>query len=363
MTSAALELQRIHALIGSSDDAAPRRPQSLGGDNGRGHRPLERAVDGASFALDAPDEVPSLWGEGQAVAWAAGEPLLLVGPQGVGKTTLGQRLALARAEVGPTDLLGMCVEPDERPVLYIAADRPRQAARSLHRMVSEDDRGKLAERLVVWPGPLPFDLALEPERLAEFAAGYGVGTVIIDSLKDVARDLSKDETGSRVNLAFQHTVAAGLELLVDHHQRKEGSDGKKPQRLDDVYGSTWITAGAGSVVLLWGEPGDPIVDLHHLKQPAEEIGPLKVLHDHERGMPSVYGGGDLYDLVAHAQGGVTASEGARHLFGSTEPSPNEREKARRRLERLVSDKCIGRIEGSHTAEPTRYVRLDRRGEA
>jgi hypothetical protein len=34
-----------------------------------------------------------------------------------------------------------------------------------------------------------------------------------------------------------------------------------------------ITAGAGSVVLLWGAAGDPIVEWRHLKQPAAEVGP------------------------------------------------------------------------------------------
>jgi hypothetical protein len=42
---------------------------------------------------------------------------------------------------------------------------------------------------------------------------------------------------------------------------------------DDVYGSTWLTAGTGSVILLHGEPGDPIVSMHHLKKPVAEGGP------------------------------------------------------------------------------------------
>jgi replicative DNA helicase len=227
-------------------------------------------------------------------------------------------------------------------------------------MVTEDDRQALDERIVTWPGPLPFDLAHEPERLAEFAASYGAGTVVIDSLKDVARDLSKDETGSRVNLAFQHTVAAGIELLVNHHQRKEGADGKKPTRLDDVYGSVWITAGTGSVLFLWGQPGDTIVDLHHLKQPAEDIGPLKVRHDHERGMPYLHQGGDLYELVAlrAGSGGLAVADAARHLFDVSDPSPNQIEKARRRLDRMVAERRIGKVEGGNGA-PTKYLPLGR----
>ena len=109
-----------------------------------------------------------------------------------------------------------------KAVLYVAADRPRQIARSFRRMVREGHRAAL-EWLTVWSGPLPFDLAADgAERLTEFAAEFGAGTIVLDSLKDVALDLSKEETGSRVNLALQHTLAAGVEVLAIHHQRKGG---------------------------------------------------------------------------------------------------------------------------------------------
>jgi len=65
-------------------------------------------------------------------------------------------------------------------------------------MASEQERGLLDAVLLVWRGPLPFDLGAEPERFVPFLHALDVGTVIIDSLKDVALDLTKDETGSRV---------------------------------------------------------------------------------------------------------------------------------------------------------------------
>ena len=68
-----------------------------------------------------------------------------------------------------------------------------------------------------------------------------------------------------------------------HHGRKANADNKKPNTLDDVYGSAWLTAGMGSVICLWGKPGDSLVELTHLKQPAEAVGPMMVLHDHATG--------------------------------------------------------------------------------
>jgi replicative DNA helicase len=297
----------------------------------------DRATGGGAFAFDEPADVPAVWGDGHAVAWAAGEPLMLVGPDGVGKTAVQQQLLLAR--LGLRDnLLGQPVAPATRPILYVAADRPRQAARSLRRMVTEDERAQLDERLLVWRGPLPFDPSAEPDKLARFARSFGAGDLFVDALKDIALDLTKDEAASRVARAFQEVIAEGIELCISHHQRKEisgATKSTKPTRLADVYGSRWLTAGMGSVILLWAEAGDPVVELAHLKQPAEDIGPLRILHDHVRGYSTVYHAVDLEQL-ADEYGGVTAQRAATLLYATEKPTANQVEKARRRLDALVA---------------------------
>jgi replicative DNA helicase len=231
----------------------------------------------------------------------------------------------------------MRVDDDERPVLYLALDRPAQAARSLARMVAEDDRERLRERLLVWRGPLPFNVTETPRALADFAARHAAGTVIVDSLKDLAFDLVKDEAGSRVNAAIQELVARGIEVAVLHHQRKGQQGAPAPKKLADVYGSRWLIAGMGSVFMLWGEAGDLVVELRHLKQPDEALGPWKLLHDHKNGTTSILEQVDLLALVnAAAAAGLTAEAAAAALFGNEAPSRNEIEKARRRLDKLVA---------------------------
>ena len=97
--------------------------------------------------------------------------------------------------------------------------------------------------------------------------------------------------GGNVNRAVQYVVVEGIEVVGLHHQRK-GQGGAKPNGLEDVYGSTWLTAGMGSVVLLWGAAGDPNVELRHLKQPVAEVGPLRIEHDQLTGMqPGLPGSG------------------------------------------------------------------------
>jgi replicative DNA helicase len=295
-----------------------------------------RAVPGGSAVFDDEAELVALWGDEAAPLWSAGESLFVVGPIGVGKTTLGQRLVLARIGATPPKLLRRPVAVDERPFLYVAADRPRQALRSLRRMVTKDQRDLLDERLLIWKGPLPFSLTKEPWRLSVMIQEYGCSGAFVDSLKDVATGLSSDEVGGQVNMAFQECSAAGLELIVNHHQRKGTAENRRPKALEDVYGSTWLVAGAGSVVILWGAAGDPLLELEHLKSPAEKVGPLKIRVVHTIGAVEI--DEDEVDLLAELRSGargLSASGTAMLLFGVTEPDKNQVERARRKLDGLV----------------------------
>lgn len=291
-------------------------------------------ISGGTFALDVPAETEAVWGLGASVLWSAGEPVMVVGPQGVGKTTIAQRLMLGRVGLGVETPLGLPIVKTDRPVLYVAADRPAQARRSIRRMVTEAEREALDERVLFYPGPPPFDLGRDPEGFADFALQHSPSTLIIDSLKDAAVGLSEDEIGSRVNRGLQLLVREGVEVLVLHHQRKATADNRRPRTLSDVYGSTWITAGTGSVVLLWGSAGDPVLELVHLKQPAEEVGPLRIIIDHDLGEVRLYEEADPLTLLKRAPQGLTALDLARVMFGDSKPSDAQIEKARRKLKRL-----------------------------
>lgn len=291
-----------------------------------------RLIDGASFVLDTPTTPPALWGDGTEVLWAEGEPLLIVGPTGVGKSTIAGQIV--RGRLGLADsLLGFPITPGRCRVLYLAMDRPRQIARNLARMFTAAERATLSDRLVVHKGPPPADLGRHPNTLVDLAVVAGADTVVIDSLKDAAIKLTDDETAGNVNRAMQEAVSNGIEVLGLHHQRK-GTNGNKPNSLEDVYGSTWLTAGAGSVVLLWGAAGDPLVELHHLKQPADVIGPLKVEH-HLDGTSTRYAGFDPLQFLRNRANGATSTDAARAMTEKADPNPNECTKARRLLDRLV----------------------------
>lgn len=296
-----------------------------------------RFLGGGSFILDTSPDPDPLWGEGQDVLLAEGEALIIAGPQGVGKTTLAQQLALGRCGFSEyADLLGYPVTPGRRRVLYLAMDRPKQAARSFRRMVGEAWRSELDERLAVWQGPPPHDLARIPGLLLALARDAGADTVIVDSLKDAALGLSDDEVGSGYNRARQHALTGGVEVIELHHNRKAGQGRTERPTIDDLYGSTWLSSGAGSVLLLNGSPGDPVVSLFHLKQPCAEVGPLRISHDYLTGRSQVWHSADLLAVV-QAKGSLTAREAAAVLFDAEKPTTAEVEKARRKLDKMARD--------------------------
>jgi replicative DNA helicase len=101
----------------------------------------------------------------------------------------------------------------------------------------------------------------------------------------------------------------------------------------------------GSVVLLDGNPGDPLVEFRHLKFPVSEVGPMKVSHDQASGLMTV---AEQVDLVAEAEGKITVKHAAELLFGST--VRNDVEKARRHLDKLVAaDKLVKKDEDGASA--------------
>jgi replicative DNA helicase len=308
-------------------------------DTGGAHRgdaiapEMSPAVSGAAFVLDGPDlDTAPRWGTpGGEIAWQKEESLLLVGPTGVGKTTVAVQIVGGLIGLWP-ESLGMPFEPVER-VLYLALDRASQIRRAMARVFTEEHRKVLESRLVVWPRPLPKDLGRHPDLLADLAIEYGARAVVIDSLKDTTAKISDDEMGSNLNRAVQLALAEGVDVLGLHHQRK-GQQGSKPKTLEDVYGSTWITAGAGSVLLLWGEAGSELVDLEHLKQPAEPVGPLRLEHDHHAGMTTVVRGFDPVAYLRRRPGGATLAEVAQAQWGTT-PNDAQKKKTERRLRNLA----------------------------
>ncbi len=308
---------------------------------------------GGEWILSAPDRVESLWGTGREVAWPKDEPLVIVGPDGSAKTTILGNLIKRQAGVTTEPLLGMTVLPRTK-ILLVAQDRPEQARRSLKRQVNDADRETLNEALAIIDWPIGL-IDKNPSLIAELAAEHGADTVYIDSLKDVVLAPSSEESGLAFKRALFEVIAAGVQICVTHHDRKAGPDSERRiLKLSDVYGSRFITAGAGSVIALNGGSGDPIIDLRHLKQPDEEVGPHRVLLDFETGELSLSQETDLLEVIQRNTEGLTVIDAAQLLYETDSPSRKEKERARRKLNTLVGRGSVTVRKGTERNEPDHY---------
>ena len=314
------------------------------------------ALNGATFILDQPSILIARWGKGADVLWAQGESIMLCGPTGVGKTTIAGQLVAGLIGILP-DVLGYPVLPAKR-VLYLAMDRPRQIQRAFQRLFGPQHRQALSEHLTVRRGPLPQDLNQRPAILAEIAKHFDADVLILDSLKDAAVQITDDRVAGNVNRAIQYCNVADVDVALLHHQRKS-VEGRKPTTLEDVYGNTQITAGAGSVLLLWGDAGSELVELTHLKQPAEVVGPYTVEHDHHRGTSKVTHGWDaLAYLRMKGAAGATIAEATQAHHGAPQTAgQNKWKQTERKLRSLVERGEATKTSQAAVGATTRYYAI------
>jgi replicative DNA helicase len=322
--------------------------------NGDGDGDTENGVWGgrrpvtAIVYLSENDNATALWGSGEEVLWAEGEALMIAGGMGLGKTTLAGQVIRAQLGLPPTDVLGLPVAQATGPILYLAMDRPRQIRRSMLRQFDPETEAEQLASLLIRIGPPIADLAVRPTLLVEMAQDCGAAIVYVDSLKDAAIGLSDDKVGAAYNRARQHLLADGRQICELHHNRKSVAGGGKDSSVtvSDVYGSTWLTSGAGSVIMLTGEPGDPIIDFRHIKQPLNEVGPWRLLNNPDAGYMAVDHNVDLLDLVAfQGADGLTAKGAAIALFETEKPRRADVQKARRRLDKLTNQGLLDRHDG------------------
>ena len=291
---------------------------------------------GGTWALDGPAKVHAIWGRDDEVLWAAGQSCYIVGPTGVGKTTIGSQLVFARLGLRD-DFLGYPVENSAGKVLVLASDRPKQAQGVYHRLARPADRDLLDDRLVVWQGPPPRDLAREPHVLAQMCQAADADTVLLDSVMNMAVGLSEDPPAMGLNQAVQLAIEQGTEVVAFHHPTKAGSSFEGDPTIEMVFGSVFLTANTGSVLFLKGRPGATDIQVFHLKQPVDLVGPLYVHHDHATGQSVITAKKNLISVVEQLGGtkGLTATEVAREVLGVSTPSDSQRKKFKRDLDKLV----------------------------
>ncbi|MWB98311.1 AAA family ATPase [Agromyces seonyuensis] len=257
------------------------------------------ATSGFDFMFgETASDIP-IWGAGDDLLWAEAGGLMIPSDQGLGKSFTAQQVILGRLGFGPGHLLGQPIRPlrEDRKVVYLALDRPRQIARSMARLFTSDEEQAAArERLGVWTKPIPIDILGDPYAFADWVQdtfGENVGDLVIDSVKDLTpANLSAGEVGQALDMAWKECRARGMSTFVLHHERKTGNEESRANRmpsLDNIYGSVWLTSGMDSILHIQGKQGDNLVRYTHLKAILNMLEPIDAVHDQENGRTDVIG--------------------------------------------------------------------------
>lgn len=302
------------------------------------------------FINSGPDPTKTcLWGnptENGTMAWAQNQGTIIAGPPGTGKSTIALQVILRRCGIVDGDVLGLPVTVAEDPTVYLALDRADQIRQSARRMLAPDLDPEVAARLQVIDAlPLGIDLR-DPVTFIEWLKDRDAGCVAMDSAKDLGFDLNDSSEGQAFNHLIQAVLRADIQVLVTHHSRKTPRGDRKPLTLNDLHGSQWVAAGAGSVIMLDGEAGPKDKRLFHVKPLTVPMAPLSIGLVHDTGEITYRDYNE--DEEGESSGRVNVPDRVLELLAGTGPMKGE---------------AIARTLGCHSGTVSRACRtLSERGQ-
>lgn len=170
-----------------------------------------------------------------------------------------------------------------RPIktLFVSMEMPHEELKYvLDVMAMKDPNGLLRENFLLLP--LGYSIGLKNSKsryeLMEVMEKFQPDVIMLDSLGvAISDEISSDKVVFEA-FDFVHKVLRnhfGSTVWFIHHTRKEQIGNKKPNKLDDLYGSRYISAALTGAINLW--PVGPEIEVSCLKMRlAEKFKPFRM---------------------------------------------------------------------------------------
>lgn len=178
--------------------------------------------------------------------------VVLSGPPGVGKSMATMRFAEAMSTGKP---FLKWEAPEKKKILFISMEMPHEEIKVfLDTMKMKEDENLDNFQIMPVGSSLKLTNKKVQEMLRKAMDEYGPDGVVFDSLGSaVSDDLSSDkiifETLEFVDRVVRDEFGAFAWFL--HHNRKAQATNKKPNKLEDMYGSQYIGARLTTGITLW----------------------------------------------------------------------------------------------------------------
>lgn len=224
------------------------------------------------------------------VEWAINDFLevggmgIIASAPGVGKTQVSIQLGIACA-LG-TNFLGWQPARPMR-ITLLSLEMSHVALKKFMQTIAgaytEDEIKLLDENLKIIPLGEMLDLNRELPKafLYSLLEQTKPDGLIIDSLKKLTSKALDEEvvTGINNHLGILRKKFGCFVWLI-HHNRKQNGDNKRPDSLDDIYGSTYITAEVTAALLLYRDRATKQLTVYNVKNRLhEERDPFNVVRD------------------------------------------------------------------------------------
>lgn len=195
--------------------------------------------------------------------------MIVTGKPGVGKTQLTIQILIHMA-LGKPFLGWEVTQP--RKVAFVSMEMGQAEIKvfmeEMDYILSPEERALLHENFLIIPigQTLMFDNIADQKKIDQFLEAYHPEVCGFDSLsKTTLASLEESAVKKVMDFADQIRMHHDCSVMFIHHDRKAQIGNKKPNSLEDVYGSFYITATATTVVGMWQNDKTYGIELSYLK--------------------------------------------------------------------------------------------------